>query len=348
LTAGAAAPLNKEPTVTSLKDVARYTGLSISTISRVLSNKSYVKEHTREKVLEAVRLLNYSPNIMAQSLKKGRSNTIALFIPSIQNLIYPDLTRGVEDTARKNGYTVILCNTDENVEMEKSYINTLRPRLTDGFIIASMMPHSTHIAQLRKENFPLVLALRAYDESIDAVIIDNKQAAYNAVKYLIERGHRKIAIALGNTELTLYSDRFRGYRQALEEKNVPFDENLVMRERYNIGSFYHLARAMLEKGIIPDSVFATTDARAITIMRAIYDSGYRIPEDISILGFDNVEIASIVEPPLSTVSQPLYEIGVLAAQKLIYQIQYKEKHGVLDNPMIDMVETKLLVRKSTR
>jgi LacI family transcriptional regulator len=334
--------------VTSLKDVARYTGFSISTISRALSNKSYVKEHTREKVLEAVRLLNYSPNIMARSLKNGRSNTIALFIPSIQNLIYPDLTRGVEDTARKNGYTVILCNTDENMEMEKSYINTLRPRLIDGFIIASMMPHSGYIKQLRKENFPVVLTLRAYDDSIDAVIVDNKQAAYGAVKYLIERGHRKIAIALGNMELNVYSERFKGYRTALEEGGIAFDENFVMRERSTISSFYHITKAMLEKGIIPDSVFATTDAQAITVMRAIYDSGYRIPADISVLSFDNVEISSLVEPPLTTVSQPLYEIGVLAAQKLIYQIQYKEKHGVLDNPMVDVVETNLLVRKSTR
>jgi LacI family transcriptional regulator len=334
--------------VTSLKDVARYTGLSISTISRALSNKSYVKEHTREKVLEAVRLLNYSPNIMARSLKNGRSNTIALFIPSIQNLIYPDLTRGVEDTARKNGYTVILCNTDESMEVEKSYINTLRPRLIDGFIIASMMPHSSHIAQLRKENFPLVLTLRAYDDSIDAVVIDNGQAARNAVKYLIGQGHRKIAIALGNMELNVYSERFKGYRIALEEEGIAFDEKFVIRERNTISSLYHITRTMLKKGIIPDSVFATTDAQAITIMRAIYDSGYKIPADISVLGFDNVEIASLVEPPLTTVSQPLYEIGVMAAQKLIYQIQYKEEHGVLDSPMIDVVETNLLVRKSTR
>lgn len=334
--------------MTSLKDVARYTGLSISTISRALSNKSYVKEHTREKILEAVRLLNYSPNIMARSLKNGRSNTIALFIPSIQNLIYPDLTRGVEDTARKNGYTVILCNTDESIEMEKSYINTLRPRLIDGFIIASMMPHSNHIKQLRKENFPLVLTLRAYDDSIDAVIIDNKQAAYNAVNYLIERGHRKIAIALGNVELNVYSERYKGYRNALEQGGIPFDENLVIRERYTIASLYNITKTLLERGIIPDSVFATTDAQAITVMRAIYDSGYRVPADISVLSFDNVEIAALVEPPLTTVSQPLYKIGVMAAQKLIYQIQYKEKHGVLDNPMIDVVETNLLVRKSTR
>jgi LacI family transcriptional regulator len=334
--------------LTSLKDVAKYTGLSASTVSRALSNKSYVREPTRQKVMEAVRLLNYSPNIMAKSLKMGRSNTLALMIPSIQNMIYPDITRGVEDTARKNGFTVILCNTDENTEIEKSYINTLRPRLIDGFVIASMMPHSIHIQQLRKENFPLVLALRAYDDKIDAVVIDNKQAAYKAVKYLIERGHRKIAIALGNTELSLYSERYKGYREALEEGGLPFDEKLVIRERYNINSFYYMMKTMLENGIRPDAVFATTDARAIVIMRAIYDAGCAIPGDISVLGFDNVEIAALVEPPLSTVSQPLYEIGVLAAEKLIYQIQYKEKHGVLEDPVIDVVETNLLVRKSTR
>jgi LacI family transcriptional regulator len=211
-----------------------------------------------------------------------------------------------------------------------------------------MMPHSSHIRQLRKENFPLVLTLRAYDNSIDAVVVDNKQAAYNAAKYLIERGHRRIAIALGNMELNVYSERFKGYKIALEEEGIVFDENLVMRERSTISSLYHITRAMLERGLVPDSVFATTDAQAVTIMRAIYDSGYRIPADISVLSFDNVEIASLVEPPLTTVSQPLYEIGVRAAQKLIYQIQYKEKHGVLDSPMVDVVETNLLVRKSTR
>jgi len=334
--------------LTSLKDVAKYTGLSVSTISRVLRNNNYVKDHTREKVLEAVRLLNYTPNIMAQSLKKGRSNTIALMIPSIQNMIFPDLTRGVEDTARKNGYMVILCNTDEDINAEKSYINTLRPRLIDGFIVASMKPNSTHIQQLREENFPIVLALRAYDNKIDAVVVDNKQAAYNATRYLIERGHRKIALTLGNTELTLYSERFKGYCQALEENNIPLDEKLVIRERSSIGNFYYLTKALLENGTVPDAVFATTDAQAITVMRAIYDCGYRIPGDISVVGFDNVEIASLVEPPLSTISQPLYEIGVMSTQKLIYQIDYKERHGVLDAPLIEVVETNLIVRKSTK
>ena len=334
--------------MTSLKDVARYTGLSVSTVSRTLSNKDHVKEYTREKVLEAVRLLNYSPNVVAQSLKKGRSNTIALMIPSIQNMIFPDLTRGVEDTARKNGYMVILCNTDEDTNAEKSYIDTLRPRLIDGFIIASMKSHATHIQQLRKENFPVVLALRSYDNSIDAVIVNNNVAAYNAVRYLIERGHRKIAITLGNTELNLYSERYKGYAQALQKNNIPLDTKLVIRERCNTGNFYYLIKVMLENGTVPDAVFATTDAQAITVMRALYDCGYRIPADISVVGFDNVELASLVEPPLSTISQPMYEIGVKAAQKLIYQIDYKEKHGVLDEPLIEVAETNLIIRKSTR
>jgi LacI family transcriptional regulator len=334
--------------LTNLKDVAEYTGLSMSTISRVLSNKGYVKKNTRQKVLEAVQTLNYSPNIMAQSLKMGRSNTIALMIPSIQNLIFPDITRGVEDTARKNGYTVILCNTDENIELEKSYISVLRPRLIDGFIFTAVNPDAAHIINLREANFPIVLLSRSCKKKIDAIIIDNKKAAYNATKYLIERGHKKILLSLGDTELTLYAERYMGYQQALEEYNIPFDETLIVKEQYRINSFYYLVQNMLESGIKPDAVFATTDAQAIIIMRALYDAGLSIPGDVSVVGFDNVEIASMVEPPLTTVSQPLYEMGVLAAQKLIYQIQYKAKYGVLDKPTIDILETNLIIRKSTR
>ncbi|MDR2419264.1 MAG: LacI family transcriptional regulator [Treponema sp.] len=334
--------------MTSLKDVAVYTGLSISTVSRTLSGASYVKEETRQRVLEAVRILNYSPNLLAQGLKKGRSNTVVLMIPSIQNMIYPDLTRGVEDTARKKGFTVILCNTDESVDIEKAYLKALKPRLIDGFIIASMMPHSTHIQQLRKEQCPVVLALRACDTDIDAVVINNCKAAYTGTKYLIERGHREIAIALGDETVPLYAERYNGYRQALVEADIAVDEALVMRERYGVSSFYSMTTALLERGIRPDAFFATNDERAIVIMRALYDAGVSIPADVSVMGFDNVTMAALVEPPLSTIAQPFYNIGALAMEKLIYQIQYKEKHGILDEPVIDTVDTSLIVRKSTR
>jgi LacI family transcriptional regulator len=285
---------------------------------------------------------------MAQSLNIGRSSTIALMIPSIQNMIFPDIARGVEDTARKYGFMVILTNTDEHIAIEKDYISRLKTRLIDGFIIASMMPHSTHIMKLRNEQFPLVLTLRSYNRKIDAVVIDNKKAAYNAVAYLIERGHKKIAVALGDTAVPLYADRFQGYKDALHDYGMSFDAALVIGENQDVHSFYTLTKTMLNKGDIPDAIFAASDARAIVIMRAVYDAGYRVPDDISIIGFDNVDIATLVEPPLTTVAQPLYEIGVRAAERLIYQIQYKEKHGVLEKPEIQVADTSLVVRKSTR
>ena len=160
----------------SLKDVAMEAGVSASTVSRVLSNNPVVNEITRQRVMDAVRLLDYRPNELAKSLKLGHSNTIALMVPSIQNLIFPTIARGVEDTARKAGYTVILCNTDEDVEEEKRYITRLRTRFIDGFIVASMMPGSDHIRKLWQEGFPVVLTSRIYDDTIDAVGIDNEGA----------------------------------------------------------------------------------------------------------------------------------------------------------------------------
>lgn len=334
--------------MTNIKDIAQYAGVSTSTVSRSLSNTSYVKEETRQKIIEAARHLKYSPNILAQGLKTGQSNTIALMIPSIQNMIFPDITRGVEDTAHKKGFSVILCNTDENIEIEKTYIEALRMRIIDGFIFATMMPQSIHIQSLRTEQVPTVLVLRACDRGIDAVLIDNIKAAYNGTKYLIERGHKRIALALGNTELALYSERYQGYQKALDDAGIPLDESLVLHERYGVNSFYTLVKMMIEKGNIPDAIFATNDARAIICMRSLYDMGFRIPDDVSILGFDNVDISAFVEPPLSTMSQPLYNMGVLAAEKLIYQIQYKRKNSVLEEPAIDMIEADIVIRKSIR
>lgn len=334
--------------MTNIKDVAQYAGVSPSTVSRVLSNTGYIHTDTRKKVMDAVNVLNYTPNGLAKSLKLGRSNTIALMVPSIQNLIFPVIARGVEDTARKNGFTVILCNTDENVESEKAYINKLRTRWIDGFIVSSMLPTSDHIRKLRADGFPIVLTSRFYDESIDAVGIDNFNAAYTAVNYLIKTGHKKIAFAMGRAELSMYTDRRKGYIKALEDNGIAVDESLIINETNGTNSFYSITTKMLQNGNRPDAIFASSDPKAIVIMKAIRDVGLRIPQDISVMGFDNIEIAPMLEPPLSTVSQPLYEIGVLAAQKLIKQINHKEKTGELEPPTVDILGTDLIIRNSTR
>jgi len=332
----------------TLNDVAQFAGVSTCTVSRVLANKNYISDKTRQRVLEAVDELDYRPNQLAKSLKLGRSNTIALIIPSIQNQIFPDITKGVEDFARKSGFTVVLCNTDEDIEIEKEYIEKLRTRLTDGFIIASMTSDSAHVRKLRSEGFPVVLTGRVYDDSIDAVAIDNVQAAYDATRYLIGSGHQAIALAMGRQEISIYADRLVGYQRALEESGLVFDESLIMYETNGSASFYALTTQMLHSGRKIDAVLATSDAKALAAMRAILDYGCSIPDDISVMGIDNVEISALIEPPLTTVSQPLYDIGVLAAKRLIEQINHKEKFSELKPPHIDLLSTELIIRKSTR
>lgn len=332
----------------NIKTVAQHAGVSTSTVSRVISGKSYVKEQTRQCVLRAVQELNYSPNALAKSLKMGSTNTIALMVPTIENEIFPIITRGVEDTARKNGFTVILCNTYEDIEIEKDYINKLRTRWIDGFIVCSMLPDSDHIRQLHADGFPVVLTARYYDDSIDAVVIDNYRAAYDAVCYLIKTGHKRIAIAMGRREISIYQKRLEGYLDALKANNMAVDENLIIDETNGTNSFYYLTQNMLKRGVKPDAVFATSDPKAIVVIRAIKDLGLRIPEDISVLGFDNIEISALIDPPLSTVSQPFYDMGVLAAKKLINMIRYKDKDKTRANPVVDILNTDLIIRKSTR
>jgi LacI family transcriptional regulator len=330
--------------VTNLKEVAERAGVSSSTVSRVLSGSDRVNEKTRTRVLEAVSLLNYRPNELAKGLKIGRTNTIGLMVPSIENQIFPVITRGVEDTARKNGFTVILCNTDEDMEVEKEYISKLKTRWIDGMIVASMLQGSDHIRKLNKEKFPIVLACRFYDDTISAVVINNYLAAYDAVSYLIKTGHKNIAIALGRPELSIYENRYNGYKAALKDHGMELDPELIIQETNGTGSFYYLTQALLNSGKKVDAIFATSDPKAIVIMRSIQDLGLKIPQDISVMGFDNIEMSALMEPPLSTVSQPLYEIGALSAKKLIDLIKGKGP----SKPSIDILKTDLIIRKSTR
>ena len=217
----------------NLKQVAAVAGVSVSTVSRVLNGKSYVNEETRKIVTEAIRKTNYQPNALAQSLKMGRSNTICLMIPSIENLMFPKLTRGVEDEARKNGMTVFLCNTDEDAAIEKSYLETMKQRWIDGFIVCSLSSDAPHIRSLRDEGYPLVLVNR-FEESdigkVDTVTSDNFQIGYDATRYLARIGHKRIAIVCGREELLLYRERLRGYRKALSDSGLPEREEYLLRE----------------------------------------------------------------------------------------------------------------------
>lgn len=337
--------------MTNIKHVATLAGVSTSTVSRVLNGKSYVNEATRQRVMEAVQQTNYRPNVLAKSLKMGRSKMICLMVPSIQNLIFPEIARGVEDVARRNGFTVVLSNTDEDTAVEKAYIEKMKTRWIDGFVVCSNIGESDHIRALRAEGFPLVLVNRFEERDIgvmDTVAVDSFQAAYDAVRYLIRTGRRRIALALGREELYFYRERHRGYCQALADAGIDYDEALVMRESSGVNSFYRHTQELMRLPQPPDAIFATSDPKAFVVMHALHDLGVLIPEDVSVMGFDNVLLSSMMEPPLSTVSQPLYEMGTVAAKNLIHQIRYKEKNGELPEPVRNVLDVDLIIRRSTR
>ena len=252
----------------NLKQVAALAGVSVSTVSRVLNGKTYVNEDTRKIVMEAIRKTNYQPNALAQSLKMGRSNTICLMIPSIENLMFPKLTRGVEDEARKNGMTVILCNTDEDAAIEKSYLETMKQRWIDGFIVCSLSSDAPHIRALRDEGYPLVLVNR-FEESdigqVDTVTADNFQIGYDATRYLIRTGHERVAIVCGREELLLYRERLRGYRKALEDCGLPVREELILHEASGNDGFYYQIRDLVAQGGRPDAIFCNNAIGAYPI-----------------------------------------------------------------------------------
>lgn len=328
----------------TIKDVAKRAGVSTSTVSRALSGKIPVDEATKEKVMKAVKELDYRPNVLAKGLKEGKTNTIGLVIPNIRNPIFPAVARGVEDEARKTGFTVVLCNTDEDLRVEQDYVDKLQKRWVDGFIFATAQKNSDHILEMKKKGFPVVLLVRQMEDKVDAVITDNLKGAYDAVSYLLKIGHQKIALINGDLNLPLYYERYEGYKKALCDANMAIDGNMIVDGVSEYRDSYRAMTALLGKGICPDAVFATSDPKAIGAIRAIKDYGLRVPEDISVIGFDNLEMSSLLDPPLTTVAQPLYEMGKIAANKLIRLINSSQN----TKPAIDVIGTELIIRKSTR
>ena len=332
----------------TISDVAKQAGVAVSTASRVLSGKANVSASARKKVLKAAKELQYRPNQLAKSLKIGKTNMVALLVPSIENAIIPEITKGIEDIARQSGYTVVLCNTDEDPKVQAEYIRKLRNQWIDGFLVSSMIGDYQMFKELSAEGVPLVLINRFEDDNeLDAVGVDNFAGAYRATSYLIKTGNKHIAIAMGSENLRLYRDRLAGYRRALKDFNIPVDEKLIIRQENGVNGFYAQIKEFLDKGNRFDALFATSDPKAFICMHALQDYGIKIPDEVSVVGFDNVYMSATVNPALTTISQPLYEIGAHAMRKLLNQIEAKRNNE--DYVMtLELLPTELILRQSTR
>lgn len=301
-----------------IKDVAAAAGVSTATVSRVLSDHPHVRAEVRDRVLAAVAELEYRPNLLARSLRAQQTNTIGLILPDIRNPFFAGISRAVEDIAYEHGMTVILCNTDENPEREALYLEVMRAEQVSGVILSS----TQRIARLADLNLdvPVVLVDRAFKNSdVDAVLLDNMSAAAELTTHLLERGYRRIAALIGDTNTT-GRERQRGYEAALREYGLAPIQSLMKIVRPRIDTGCAAAIELLEAGQPPDAILAGNSLLTAGALQAIRERNLRIPQDVAVVGFDEPLWASLVEPAITTMAQPTDDIGKTATELLLQRI----------------------------
>jgi LacI family transcriptional regulator len=302
----------------TIKDVARESGVNISTVSRALNNGYGVNQRTRELVMAVADRLQYRPNRVARGLVTGRSHTLALVLSDIRNPFFAEVARGAEDAAWAAGYDLVLCNSDLNADKQMEYVSSLMDKRVDGVLMNSVTVLSREQqVQLSACGVPIVLLNRAAsNRSFSTVCSDNEMGGAIAANYLADLGHRKIAHITGPRQHGNLSDRTRGFMRALESVKRPVDP-VVLHGDFNFTGGTELTHKVLDKHSDVTAIFAANDVMAFGAVRAILDRGMRIPDDISLMGFDNIEFSSVMYPPLTTVHQPKYEMGRAAVEILL-------------------------------
>ncbi len=305
----------------TIKDVALEAGVSIASVSRVLNDPNYGSVEMRMKVTAAAKKLGYQPNKIARSMVMGRTNIIALVIPDIRNQFFTSVARGVEDVASKYEYRVMLCNTDENSIRQRQYIDTFRSKIVDGFIIAVASDRDHDLDKADRETLPFVFIDRVCEGVLaDAIVVDNRDGAYKAVSHLLELGHRRIGLIAGKSDTLTGRERLRGYEEAYRAAGITVDQALVVDGNFTIEGGYQATKALLEIEDRPTAIFAANNSMTIGCLRALTEAQVKVPEDVSVIGFDDSEWAEFFVPPLTVVRQPTYSMGTLAAEILFQRL----------------------------
>jgi LacI family transcriptional regulator, repressor for deo operon, udp, cdd, tsx, nupC, and nupG len=328
-------------TMVRIKDVAKLANVSTATVSRVLRNAGNVKEETRKRVLEAIEKLHYQPNVLGRNLRRMETETILVVVPDMTNPFFSKVLRGIESVAIQNGYRVLLGDTQNNVRLEEEYLNLLRQKQVDGTIFLTARINKELMEEMSQQ-FPIVLACEYLEgATIPTVSIDNISSARKATEHLIKLGHRRIAHLSGPMNIILSRDRLRGYQQAMMQYELDVDPVLIQEGDFSYESGYNLTLKLLALKNTPTAIFAANDEMAIGAIKAIRKLSLRVPDDIAVVGFDDIKIASIFEPNLTTISQPMFEIGEKAMNLLLQLMEGKK----LDRRQF-VLEDRLIVRDS--
>lgn len=310
--------------MTTIKDVAELAEVSTATVSRVLSNKPHVRPTVRDRVLAAVAKLDYRPNLVARSLRSQRSSTIGLIVSDIRNPFFTAISRAVEDAAYDQGYSVFLCNTDEDPKKEILYLNLLRDENVAGVIFSPTRETAAHFHKLHL-GFPIVIIDRTVEaDNVDMVLIDNVSSGHRLTTHLINNGYRRIAAILGEVSTT-GRQRHQGYEAALKENNLPFVPELVKYVLPKTKSGKKTALALLDMPEPPDAIFTSNSLLTAGALMAIQERGLCIPDDVALVGFDNTTWSSLVQPAITLIAQPTEEIGRAATELLLQRVSQPDK-----------------------
>ena len=328
----------------TMKDIAKIAGVSLGTVSNVLNGTAGVREPVRRRVLEAVRSTSYQPSQLARGLRRVQTNVIGMIIPDITNPFFPAVVRGAEDRAFSNGYRMILCNTDNNHSKELAHLNELRTYLPAGLIvIPSTFSDLTMQAKSYREVGTGVVCIDRLPKDWvgDTVTADNQKGAYKATRHLIEMGHKLLATITGPLHLTNAQERLDGFRQAIQEAGLPLAPEYVQEASFDKQGGASKTGLLLRLIPRPTAIFAGNDMIALGVLAAIRDAGLRCPQDVSVIGFDDLELAETTNPALSSVSQSGYQLGSTAASILLERI-----HGDAGPAKHIVLETSLKLRDS--
>lgn len=324
-----------------IKDVADAAGVSTATVSRVLANKPHVRPEIKKQVLEVVRALDYRPNRVARNLRAMKSNILALIVSDIQNPFFQMVSRAVEDEANSQGYSVMLCNNDENPEKEKMYLNLMRDENVAGIILSPTRQTADDFSEIARMNIPMVVIdRRVRNFDVDNILINNVESAHTLVSHLIEHGKRRIGAVFG-VNSTTGRERREGYERALKDHGleIPSDFARYVNPREKMG--YQAIHKMLQLPKPPDAIFTSNGLLAAGALRALHDSKCAIPDEIAFASFDDTTWSRLVVPAVTVIEQPTYEIGQLATELLLKR---------LDNPSrstrLITLKGKLVVRQS--
>ena len=326
----------------TILDVAKAAGVSVATVSRVINNSPSVRGNTREALMAVIKELNYQPNLLGRNLRRTETRLILVLLPNIANPFYARIVKGIEDVGHKNGYHVMLCNTDSEAEREKVYLELLKNRLVDGVIFLAPVLGREELTEIGKR-FPAVQCCE-YKEGalVSHVSIDNHAAAYKVTRHLISAGHKRIGMISCKGTMVSIIQRERGFKKALSDSGIDFQEDFIKYGDYSFNSGLRAANQFMSIKNRPTAIFAISDIMAIGALRAIRENNLKVPEDIAVVGFDNITFASMCNPTLTTISQPKYDMGCLSMDLLLRQIK-----GEVKEPKDILLEYEFIIREST-